>query len=269
MLSTFGKQAGLVALLGLGVAPCAMAAGLVRLASDEWCPYVCIKEGKIHDGYLVDVTAQSMASMGYKVGPVLLPLNRAILAVASGDAEGVYAPPVDARLYLSAPIAYSRACFYTRHDTAWRYHGVVSLKALRLGVIDDYGYDDGPMDAFIARNHALRSALDFSYGTSAGTTNVQKLLSGRFDVMLEHEMVMQHLSKDLGVTQEIQKAGCLEHALPLRIGFARQDIRRTAWIQALADGMKKLKASGELAAIRARYHMPQDGEPQVGRGANN
>ncbi|MES2017853.1 MAG: transporter substrate-binding domain-containing protein [Pseudomonadota bacterium] len=231
--------------------------GVLRLASDDWCPYVCTKDGKIVNGYLVEVTAKSMAAMGYRVEPVLLPLNRAMSMSASGDVEGVYAPPADARLRPSTVIAYSRACFYTRADSTWMYRGPASIEILRLGVIDDYGYDDGPMDAYIARHHKPGSMLDFSFGATAGTTNVQKLLSGRFPVMLEHESVMRLLSKDLAATRHVRQAGCLEQPLPLRIGFALQDMRKTAWIRALADGMKVLQASGELAAIRERYHIGQ------------
>lgn len=238
----------------------ACAEGVLRLASDDWCPYVCARDGKIVDGYLVEVTAKAMAAMGYRVEPVLLPLNRAMLRAAAGDVDGVYAPPDDARLRPSTVIAYSRACFYTRDDSSWTYSGMDSIKNLRLGVIDNYGYDDGLMDAYVARDHKPGSHLDFSYGANAGATNVQKLLSGRYGVMLEHELVMQRLSKDLDATRQTRQAGCLEQPLPLRIGFARQDMRAPAWIKALSDGMKALHASGELAAIRARYHVGADAD---------
>jgi polar amino acid transport system substrate-binding protein len=198
--------------------------------------------------------------MGFHVEPVLLPLNRAIHLAASGEVDGVFAPPVDARLRLGATIAHSRACFYTRQDSAWTYRNLASLKAMRLGVIEDYGYDDGPMDAYIARNHKNGSALDFSYGANAGTTNLQKLIGGRFHVMLEHELVMQRLSKELLVATQFRQAGCLANALPLTVGFALNDRRSALWGQALSDGLKKLQGSAELAAIRERYGVPPESD---------
>jgi polar amino acid transport system substrate-binding protein len=251
-------QALLVALASLWGGQPASAEGLVRLASDNWCPYVCAKDNKITGGYLVEVTVKSMALKGIKVDPVFLPLNRAIRLTVSGDVEGVFAPPVDARLRLGTTIAHSRACFYTLSESAWRYRNIASLKGLRVGVIDDYGYDDGPMDDYVARNHAKSNALDFSFGATAGTTNIQKLLGGRFPVMLEHELVMQGLAKEVGAVHLLRQAGCLEDALPLTVGFALNDRRSAMWTQALSDGLKKLNASGELAAIRQRYNVPPD-----------
>ncbi|ATQ77172.1 hypothetical protein CR152_23625 [Massilia violaceinigra] len=109
----------LVAVLILPVP--AAASGVIRMASDEWCPFVCATDGKLTGGYLVDATLQAMGAAGYLVEPVLMPLNRAMRETRTGDIEGVYAPPVDDRLRLSAPIAYSRACFYTRANEKWAY----------------------------------------------------------------------------------------------------------------------------------------------------
>lgn len=229
------------------------AAPLIRLGSDDWCPFVCAVDGKPPGGYLVELTAMAMALEGYRAEPVLMPLNRAITQTAHGDIEGVYAPPIDQRLRLSAPLAQSRACFYTRAGDDWTFHSIDSLKPLVIGVIDDYGYDDGPMDAYIAANRHKPSLIALAFGASAGTTNVQKLLGGRYRVLLEHAAVMAQLSKRLDVADRIRQAGCLEHELPLTIGFATQDMRADTWIRALADGMHKLEASGELKALQRRY----------------
>ncbi|WP_332852747.1 substrate-binding periplasmic protein [Duganella sp. S19_KUP01_CR8] len=231
----------------------ARAAPLIRLGSDDWCPFVCAVDGKPPGGYLVELAAMAMAPEGYRAEPVLMPLNRAITQTAHGDIEGVYAPPIDRRLRLSAPLAHSRACFYTRAGDDWTFQSIKSLKTLAVGVIDDYGYDDGPMDAYIAENRRKPSLIALAFGASAGTTNVQKLLGGRYRVMLEHTAVMAQLSKRLDVADRIRQAGCLEHELPLTIGFATQDIRAETWIRALADGMHKLEASGDLKALQKRY----------------
>lgn len=231
----------------------AQAGPLIRLGSDDWCPFVCSTDGKPPTGYLVELASMAMAQEGYRVEPVLMPLNRAITQTVHGDIEGVYAPPIDRRLHLSAPLAQSRACFYTRADDDWSFHSIGSLKTLVVGVIDDYGYDDGPMDAYIAENRRKPALIALAYGASAGTTNVQKLLGGRYRVMLEHAAVMAQLSKRLDVGGRIRQAGCLDHELPLTIGFATQDIRAETWIHALADGLHKMEASGDLKALQKRY----------------
>lgn len=238
------------------------AADPVRVASDDWCPYVCASDGKIRDGFLVEVTVKSMALMGYQVEPVLLPLNRAIHLTTSGEVNGVFAPPLDQRLRPGVTLAYSHACFYTRAGSGWTYRGIESISKLRLGVIDDYGYDDGPMDAYIARRRKDSRVLDFSYGATAGNTNVQKLLGGRFPVLLEHALVMRHLTEGTAAAAQLRQAGCLDRPLPLTVGFALHDARSAAWVQALSDGLKMLNSSGELAALRAHYHLAAEAEPR-------
>lgn len=243
----------ITALLLLSPPLWARADSLVRLASDDWCPFICAAEGKINSGFLVDVSARAMALSGYRVEPVLRPLTRAIRETLDGNIEGVYAPPLDQRLGLSAPIAYSRACFYTRAGESWTYQGLASLSQRSIGVIADYAYDDGMMDAYIARHYRQPALIELAHGDTAGINNLQKLRKGRYHAMLEHEAVLAHLSQQLKVASQIRQAGCLEQALPLSIGFARQDGRTEAWLHALNEGMHQLEASGELKALRQHY----------------
>ncbi|PHV06003.1 ABC transporter substrate-binding protein [Janthinobacterium sp. BJB412] len=231
---------------------------IARLASDDWCPFICASHGQISGGYLVDLTTQALALSGVRVESLLLPLSRAVSETASGAIEGVYAPSSDPRLQLSVPLAHSRACFYTLAGAAWRYRGTESLGALRVGVIADYGYDDGEMDAYVARHRDDRASLAFAFGDAAGLTNLHKLLRGRFPVWLEHEAVANQLVAKLGAASRIRQAGCLAQALPLTIGFSIHDARAARWLHALADGLRSMAASGQLAALRARYHLAPD-----------
>jgi polar amino acid transport system substrate-binding protein len=244
----------------LALAPCAKSDEALRIASDDWCPFVCAVQGKITSGYLVDLTAQAMSLSGHQVEPVLMPLNRAIVQTAVRKIEGVYAPPFDEKLRLSAPIAYSRACFYSLQKDAWRYKDIASLQGKIVVVIDEYGYDDGPMDDYIAHNRtSITTRLDFSYGESAGVTNVQKLLNGRYPLALEHEAVMTRLLKQLHAELQVNNVGCLERALPLTIGFSKADGRSAQWIAQLAEGVQKLNTAGRLKDLQARYGIPADG----------
>lgn len=250
--------AALVLILGLFSLQ-TQAAEQLRIASDDWCPYVCAADQQLTGGFLVELVSQAMASQGYHIEPVLLPLSRAMASTENGRVEGVYAPPIDARLRLSAPLAYSRACFYTRAGETWSYQGLDSLRELQLGVIPDYGYDDGPADAYILNNQNNHSAISLSYGEKANTNNLQRLLGGRFPVLLEHAAVMQRLSNALGVNNKIRLADCLEQSLPLTIGFAKADMRTDAWLQALRLGLQKLTAAGQLRELQRKYHIPSDG----------
>ncbi len=233
--------------------PSAHASDKVKLASDDWCPFVCVQNGKIQNGFLVDVSIKAMALSGYHVEPELRPLTRAIHETVHHIIAGVYAPPFDQNLRLSLPIAYSRACFYSRIDGTWQYKNMNSLSEQSIGVIADYGYDNGEMDAYIAKNLQQTSLIELAYGDMAGTSNLHKLIKGRYHALLEHEAVMAHLSQRLNLRQQIKQVGCLEHALPLTIGFAKQSPHAEAWIRALNDGISRLEASGELNLLRRQY----------------
>lgn len=242
----------LAAALLLCAAP-APAQELVRLASDEWCPYVCAQQGRVQGGYLVEVTSRALATAGVSVQPLLLPLNRAIRQALAGGLEGVYAPPEDSRLRTSSVLGYSRSCFYTLKTSDWQYTDVWSLKGERLGVIGDYEYDNGPLDAYIVANTDDRKAIDFSCGANAGMTNVKKLLSGRFPILLEHEQVMRRLLSQSGARHRVRSAGCLAQPFALRVGFSPTNPHSAYWIATLARGMKLLEKTGELEQIRVRY----------------
>lgn len=230
-----------------------LAQDVVRLASDEWCPYVCTRNGRVDGGFVVEVASKSLGAAGTRVESYLLPLNRAVGQTKAGDIDGVFASPDDARLQPGPVLGYSRACFYTAIKTSWTYRGVWSLKAARLGVIGGYEYDNGVMDEYIVANKSNRRVIDFSYGTNAGATNAKKLLSGRFGVLLEHELVMIKLMSDLKAQGRLRNAGCLEQPYALRIGFSPTHKRSSNRIAAMTAGLHKLEKNGELAQIRERY----------------
>lgn len=241
--------AGLLAPLSASLADPAV----VRLASDEWCPYVCTSKGKLEGGFLVEVATRSLAAAGYRVEARLLPLNRAMRETADGTLDGVFAPPANALLRASIVLGQSRACFFTSTQSAWTYLGIDSLKGNRLGLIGHYEYDLGEADRYIRNNASNSNAVDFSYGATAGYTNAKKLMLGRFDILLEHEMVMYRLIAELKAKGKFRKAGCLEQGIPLGIGFASGGKRSDVLLTALAQGVRQLEKSGELGRIRARY----------------
>ncbi|WP_342118982.1 substrate-binding periplasmic protein [Pseudoduganella sp. OTU4001] len=251
--------------------PLAQAEQTVRLASDAWCPFVCASGEHLAGGYLVDAAAAALASQGLQATPVLMPLNRAMRETVVGRIDGVYAPAIDARLRLSTPLAYSRACFYTLSDSKWRYRGMASLAGQQVAIIDDYGYDGGPMDEYISKYRKQPARLKLAFGQTAGTSNLRMLLYGRVPVVLEHEAVMAQLAESERVPQQLRKAGCLEGRLPLTVGFAADNPRALPWLVALEAGLRQLEASGELQALRKRYHVPDamgPGEGATGQAGN-
>ncbi|WP_374347089.1 substrate-binding periplasmic protein [Chitinimonas sp.] len=241
-------------LAGLLLAAAAATAGetQLRLASDDWCPFVCSDGKAVRDGYLVELTQLALSRSGYRTQPLLLPFNRAINDTVQGKIEGVYAPPRDARLLISHALGESRACFYTRRSSNWQYQGLKSLESVKLGVIADYGYDDASGDAYIADHARDERRIAISYGEVAGVDNLRKLNAGFYPVMLEHEAVVERLAKKLGMDGAIRQAGCLEQAIPLTIGFSRQHAQASIWANALIQGFRELDPA-LIKALQAKY----------------
>lgn len=226
---------------------------VVRLASDEWCPYVCKSDREVQGGFLVTVATRALSATGLRVDARLLPLNRAMRETSDGTLDGVFAPPSHALLRPSVVLGYSRACFFTSTASTWTYRGIGSLKGSRLGLIGQYEYDIGEADQYIRDNASNRNAIDFSYGATAGHTNAKKLLLGRFDLLLAHELVMTKLIAELKAERKFINAGCLKQAFPLVIGFATATKRSELLLTGLAQGVRKLEKSGELDRIRECY----------------
>lgn len=246
----------LLAALLPAAASAAPPATVVKLASDDWCPYVCTTDRHIAGGILVDLTEQILAASGYRPESVLLPLNRAMAMAESGELDGIYAPAADQRLSPSEPLLFSRACFYTRADSTWQYTGVDSLRTLRLGAIKDYGYDGGRFDDYLAAaGKRAAGGLELNVGVNASATNIKKMLRGRYPVAIEHEAVMNHLMHiQMAVPHEpIRQAGSLDRELPLVIGIGKNNPAAPDLMRAVNEGLKSVKASGALQRLKRRY----------------
>jgi len=237
----------------------AQAQAIVRLGSDDWCPFICAKSGRIVSGLLVEMTDQILQRAGLQSEPMLLPLNRAMLLAERGEIDGVYAPAMDKRLIYSKPLVESRACFYTLTDSSWRFAGLTSLDGELIGAIDDYGYDAGPFDDLIELRKRMHSPwLRLATGDAAGEKNIRMLLLGRLPVIIEHQAVAARLFAAQGTAAagRIREAGCLTSSLPLVIGVSKASGRSGELIRALDAGIGEFRKTSAYADLLHKYIQP-------------
>lgn len=229
---------------------------IIKLASDNWCPFICSQKTMEPNGFLVDLVQEAMKAEGYEIKPIIMPLNRAILETNNKIIDGVYAPPIDKRLNLTNTLFKSRACFFTKINSNWHYDGITSLEKLQLAVIDDYGYDNDLMDKFLDNNRHQNknSKIFFSTGDDAGVKNLKMLVLGRVDVYLEHENVLAYLSSTLKTQNKIRNAGCLESSLPLVVGFSLNAPNSKEYVEAINRGMIKVSKS-RIQKLKETYHI--------------
>lgn len=251
--ATFGFAALCTCLLMVGPAH---AQDRVRLASDEWCPFICARSGQVDKGLLIEMSEQILRRAGYQPESLLLPLNRAMLMAEEGQIEGVYAPAIDDRLIHSKPLFESRACFYALTDNPWQFAGLASLNGILVGAIADYGYDAGPFDEWIeARKRERSSGVHFSTGDTAGEKNIRMLLLGRLPVVIEHEAVAARLLAAQGndAAAHVREAGCLPRALPLVIGLSKTSPITPRLVQAINAGIEDFRKTPAYTALARKY----------------
>lgn len=239
-------------LLLLLSAPHPARAETITLAADLWCPYNCEPDAA-QPGFMVDVARAVFEPRGHVVQYRVLPWKRAIREAEKGnisgvigatrsDAPGLVFPDCDMVDYL--------ATFYVRRGTPWRYTGLPSLAGKRLGVVAGYSY--GPdIDGLVQAKNGL---VHESVGDDACMVNLRHLSAGRLDVALEDVNVVGHLRGQSDSFQDLQPAGALP-ARDMSIAFSPKLPRSGEYAALLCQGLRELRASGRLDALRARYGM--------------
>ncbi|NVO04686.1 MAG: transporter substrate-binding domain-containing protein [Rhodoferax sp.] len=228
------------------------------MVGDNWCPYNCAPDAP-RRGYMVEVLERVLApyfTLSYK----LEPWSRAIVMVETGEAQLLVGTPASTgqKTLASAPLGVDQSCFFVRKGNPWRYTRVGDLKRIRLGVIQDYSYDDnGPLDALIAafRRHN-DPRLEVAVGENALENNFRKLEAGRMDVVLENENVGRYMVQELKLQDAIDLADCATHHVAtthVAVSLTRADARQI--LQRVNKGLAELRRSGELASILKVYGM--------------
>jgi polar amino acid transport system substrate-binding protein len=178
--------------------------------------------------------------------------------VESGEAQVLIATPATdgKKLVSSVALGMDRSCFFVQKDNPWRYNGLDDLKNIRLGVIQDYNYDDnGPMDRLIATYRKRKDTrLEIAVGEDALASNFRKLRAGRMDVVVENENVGRFMIQQLKLQDTIVFANCANHHIAtthVAVSLKRADAKQ---ILAVIDtGLAELRRTGELNKILQPY----------------
>lgn len=230
----------------------AEATTLVAVA-DEWCPYTCA-EAAPQPGYLVDILRAAFEPLGYRIEYRVLPWTRALRETLVGRADmALGATPENAGdlLLPRLPAGRDESSFAVRRDSPWRYGGVGDLEAITLGVTADYTYFP-EVDDWIARHRHDPLRIDVATGESPLEGSLRKLQNGRIDAFIENRNVLLYAASRhrtrFGIRLEGRIAGS-----DIVIGFSPATPRGPALVDAFDARLRELRASGELAAILARY----------------
>ena len=222
------------------------------IAADAWCPYNC--EATSHDrGFMIDAAAEILGKYNYEVIYRNEPWTNAMHDVAEGQIDAVVgAGSAEAKDLVTAfePLGINKTCFFTSSERNFRYTGVTSLNAVRLGVIAGYLYGD-LIDRYVEEHRIHYNRVQLVTGDKPLLQNVKKLQAGRIDALAENEMVMSFSTRKFNI-KGLRNAGCeKETALYIAFSPKRSDSKRLA--ELMNGGMPELRSSGRFKVILKRY----------------
>jgi polar amino acid transport system substrate-binding protein len=247
--------AALIALAG----PAAAHDDAIDLCADQWCPYNCAV-GADPPGYVLEIAAAAFAPR--KVDYHLMSWSRCLKMVEEGAMDGAIGMARDegpAMRVSRQTIARTGDVFLTRADSRWTYDGIASLEHESLGVVAGYDYGD-ELAAYLKKNARNPERVQVVHGDEANQTNIAKLRAGRIDAIIVDENVARYEYATGGFADELRIAGRLA-PLDLYIGFSPISRRARDLPDRLDGGLQRLRASGELARILARYGLKDWAQP--------
>jgi polar amino acid transport system substrate-binding protein len=238
----------------LGSASLALA-DTITVRADLWPPYNA-DPASDHPGYAVEVLKAIFTPLGHTIDYQTMPWTRAVEAATSGKIDaiiGASTSDAPACLYPSESMGTINNIFLVKKGSPWKFSGVDSLKKIKLAVIDGYSYDDnGAIDTYIKAG--ADPDVQVMTGDGSLERNIKKLQAGRVDAVIENDIVVTATLKQMGVEPvEFDNAGQANASKDLFVAFAPGKDNTKQYAAQWDEGIKKLRASGELQKITDRY----------------
>ncbi|MBK8476084.1 MAG: transporter substrate-binding domain-containing protein [Opitutaceae bacterium] len=242
-----------LALLALPLLAASGADSVVRLCADQWMPY----NGDPTDpkpGYVIELAKAVFEPKGIKVEYTVMPWTEALAAVREGRMNGAIGANKAEGEGLTLPsetIGSISICLVTRTDSKWTYDNLTSFRSVKLGVIKGYAYWPA-LDSYIARATDKGSGIVCAEGDTPLADLMKQLLAGDLEVVAESEPVLLWHLRSQGIDRNQVRVVFKGSADPIYVAFSPNDEgKRQAAL--LDEGVKALRASGELEKLLRRY----------------
>lgn len=229
-----------------------LAADEIVLVADRWCPYNCSPEDD-NPGFMVEIAKYAFEKEGHTVIYKTVPWARAIKDVRDGIYHGIIGTGKQETpdfIFPEHELAKAKHTFFVKKGSSWKYEGLESLKEINLGVIIHYSYGSLYKD-YIKPNQASKR-IQAVGGQTALKQNIQKLLYGRIDALIEDRTVFQfHLHKTN--TSDVFLDAGSAYTEKLYIAFSPILKQSKTYAEILGKAMPDIRASGKLAGILKKY----------------
>lgn len=228
-------------------------ADTITIRADAWCPYTCEPKSD-KPGYLIEIAKRVFEAAGHKVDYRLLPWPRAVSEVRKGAYTAIAGGGAadTPGFALTQPMGEAITELAFRKGEKVDYKGPDSLKGLRLGAPAGVVSWGAGIDEYVAAHKDDPKSVDMSGGEDAYEVNLKKLLAKRVDVIVDDGNVLGWLTRRLGVAAKIETITVLTEN-DVYIAFSPANGKSAEYAALLDQGVEKLRATGELAKILARY----------------
>lgn len=235
------------------VSPAEVRAESVTLRADQWCPYNCAPDAE-RPGYVIEIARQVFAPAHMQVDYALLNWARSIEDARAGHYDGIIgALHADAPdfVFPSEPVGQTTDGFAVRKGTVFHVDGPRSFDGKVIGAISSYAYT-GEVQSYIEANKDDRSKVQLTSGDDALAQNLKKLAAGRLDIVVDDANVLARTIKLAGLDDRLTIAD-RGAPVPIYIAFSPTSPRAQDYAALLTAGIVRMRASGQLADILARY----------------
>ena len=230
---------------------CSSFADTISIRADEWYP-MNGTPGAEKPGFMIEIAQRALEKGGHSIDYKLMPWERAIDETRKGSVDcvvGAYEADAPDLIFPDEAMGEDDTGFYVAKGNSYT-HSMDALKSKKIGVIGGYAYDDGEIDAYIATNDPN---VSISKGNDALEKNIKKLEAGRIDVVLESPPVINAKLAEMGLADKIVLATTLGDPSALYVACSPANPKSKEYAQLMGDGVRELRASGELAKIMGRY----------------
>jgi polar amino acid transport system substrate-binding protein len=130
------------------------------------------------------------------------------------------------------------------------------LNEVNLAIISDYSYSEA-LDAYIRKNKSDSKKITVLTGDTALDQGIRMLEKGRVDVVIEDESVYAGKLALMKIDPAtFPQVGADSKGDMIYVAFSPHESKKATSAQHAAqwdDGIKKLRASGELAKVLTKY----------------
>ena len=228
-------------------------AGTLSIVADEWYPMNGTPNAK-KPGYMIELAETIFSAHNIDVTYTLMPWERAVKETRLGKHNcvvGAYKVDTPDFVFPKQHWGIDSPQFFVKEGETWQYTGEISsLKNRKLGLISGYSYSD-KIDQYAASQKGSR--IQFARGDNALAKNINKLIYGRIDTLIESINVFHAKINSMQVTQPFIAAGNATPPVEMYIACSPNLPSSKKYMDIVDTETIKLKRNGQLKTILDRY----------------